>query len=45
MIGAAVERHRSTIEGAVTADNFEQSMSDLLAEVVMTGTISTLPKK
>ena len=30
---AAVERHRSTIEGAETADNFEQSMSDLLAEL------------
>jgi carboxyl-terminal processing protease len=30
---AAVERRRSTIEGAETADNFEQSMSDLLAEL------------
>ena len=30
---AAVERHRSTIEGAETTDNFEQSMSDLLAEL------------
>jgi C-terminal processing protease CtpA/Prc len=30
---AAVERHRSIIEGAQTADNFEQSMSDLLTEL------------
>jgi carboxyl-terminal processing protease len=30
---AAVERHRPLIEGADTADGFEQSMSDLLAEL------------
>jgi C-terminal processing protease CtpA/Prc len=30
---AAVERRRSIIEGAETVDNFEQSMSDLLAEL------------
>jgi len=30
---AAVNRHRSIIESAVTADAFEQSMSDLLAEL------------
>ena len=30
---AAVERHRPLIETAVTADGFEQSMSDLLAEL------------
>ncbi|HZY62821.1 MAG: hypothetical protein BGO25_04035 [Acidobacteriales bacterium 59-55] len=29
----AVERHRPLIEGADTADRFEQSMSDLLAEL------------
>jgi C-terminal processing protease CtpA/Prc len=30
---AAVERHRSQIECAVSADEFEQAMSDLLAEL------------
>ncbi|MGB6133625.1 MAG: S41 family peptidase [Acidobacteriaceae bacterium] len=30
---AAVERHRPSIEGAVTPDTFEQTMSDLLAEL------------
>lgn len=30
---AAVERYRPTIEGAETTDKFEQSMSDLLAEL------------
>ena len=30
---AAVDRHRPIIESAVTADAFEQSMSDLLAEL------------
>src|SRR5438552_1955147 len=30
---AAVERHRPLVEGAETADGFEQSMSDLLAEL------------
>ena len=30
---AAVNRHRSIIESAVTADAFEQAMSDLLAEL------------
>jgi carboxyl-terminal processing protease len=30
---AAVERHRPLVEGAETADAFEQSMSDLLAEL------------
>lgn len=30
---AAVERHRSSIEAADTADGFEKSMSDLLAEL------------
>lgn len=30
---AAVERHRPLIEGASTTDTFEQSMSDLLAEL------------
>jgi carboxyl-terminal processing protease len=30
---AAVERHRPLIETAETADAFEQSMSDLLAEL------------
>ncbi len=30
---AAVERHRPLIEGAVTADAFEQAMSDLLMEL------------
>jgi carboxyl-terminal processing protease len=30
---AAVDRHRSLIEEASTADSFEQSISDLLAEL------------
>src|SRR6185437_3660946 len=30
---AAVERHRSSIEGAASADDFEKAMSDLLAEL------------
>ena len=30
---AAVERHRPLIEGAATADSFEQAVSDLLAEL------------
>jgi hypothetical protein len=40
---AAVERHRPLVEGAETAEAFEQSMSDLLAELHIWASFTTAP--